>query len=160
MRNNAGTIMRGQTEVTPILHSTLGKKMVPAPSVPHFVPVSVSNQFTCCQLGWKSHPIIIIEGSFLPSVFVLKLRLHGFESSLHSYPISPCRVLCDRLVVLTPLPFPESPTPKFSRLRCGPVRPDLDRTLGSGQVMPEAAPSPLLRDHRTRQGQGTPRGDK
>ncbi|MGA6987818.1 MAG: hypothetical protein WBZ01_17300, partial [Terriglobales bacterium] len=36
-----------------------------------------------------SHPIIIIEGSFLPSVFVLKQRLHGFESSLHSYPISP-----------------------------------------------------------------------
>ena len=59
----------------------------------HQSPVSVSNQLTCCQLGWKSHPIIIIEGSFLPSVFVLKPRLHGLESSLHSYPISPSRIL-------------------------------------------------------------------
>src|SRR5271156_5009095 len=57
----------------------------------HQSPVSVSNQLTCCQLGWKSHPIIIIEGSFLPSVFVLKQRLHGPESSLHSYPISSSR---------------------------------------------------------------------
>ena len=30
------------------------------------------------------------EGSFLPSLFVLKQRLHGPESSLRSYPISPC----------------------------------------------------------------------
>src|ERR1700730_5681416 len=59
-------------------------------------PVSVSSHEICCQLGWKSHPIIIIEGSFLPSVFVLKQRLHGLESSLHSYPINPCRVLCGK----------------------------------------------------------------
>src|ERR1700730_7339007 len=60
-------------------------------------PVSVSSHEICCQLGWKSHPIIIIEGSFLPSVFVLKQRLHGLESSLHSYPINPCRALCAKL---------------------------------------------------------------
>ncbi len=41
-------------------------------------PVSLSSQLTCCQLGWKSHPIIIIcEGSFLPSVFVLKPQTTG-----------------------------------------------------------------------------------
>jgi hypothetical protein len=28
----------------------------------------------CCQLGWKSHPITIIEGSFLPSALVPKQK--------------------------------------------------------------------------------------
>ena len=35
-----------------------------------------------------------LEGSFLPSVFVLKQRLPGFESSLRSYPINSSRT-CD-----------------------------------------------------------------
>src|SRR5208283_647457 len=70
-------------------------------------PVSVSSQLTCCQLGWKSHPIIIIaKAPFFPSVFVLKQRLPGFESSLRSYPINPCvfckggRRCCMRYLIL------------------------------------------------------------
>src|SRR5207245_4860771 len=54
-------------------------------------PVSVSSQLTCCQLGWKSHPIIIIEGSFLPSVFVLKTKTTWvrIEPSLLSNQLKP-----------------------------------------------------------------------
>ena len=56
-------------------------------------PVSVSSHAICCQLGWKSHPIIIMR-RLLPSQRLCpQTKTTGFESSLRSYPINPC-VLC------------------------------------------------------------------
>jgi hypothetical protein len=43
-----------------------------------------------------NHPDGVGLAPFFPSVFVLKQRLPGFESSLRSYPISSCAFLVQR----------------------------------------------------------------
>src|SRR5438270_4437872 len=52
-------------------------------------PVSLSSHATWCQLGWKSHPIIVIaKAALLPSVFDLQTKVCQAQSSLRSYAIT------------------------------------------------------------------------
>src|ERR1019366_9512291 len=51
-------------------------------------PVSVSNHAICCQLGWKSHPIIIMRRLLSSQRLWSSNQDYRFESSLRSYPIN------------------------------------------------------------------------
>jgi hypothetical protein len=55
----------------------------------------------------------------------------------------PCRGLCDRAGVLTS--YVSERNSHALPLASGPVRLDLDCTFGSGEVVPETAPGPILR---------------
>jgi|SRR5271165_2404245 len=76
------------------------RSRVPSPSP--VSPVSVSSHAICCQLGWKSHPIIIIAKTPFFPASLSSTQDYRVESSLRSYPIKPNVVRFDVRVGSTP----------------------------------------------------------